>query len=245
MTNVTDPSRIQQYTTNKDSLTLYNTSNAYQENTTSSTEYSGINSVQNTNIGNNIREEVTTDNVLVNKTATTMTSMIENISTSKDTNLLPSKVHAKFDPMAAVLSNLLKPKRNFNQNQCTGVYEPVLISAGLMKPHLSSDLYVSEESVHEPSLPKGIKASPNSNTTNKSTNPHTDTKSENGNINQYDNTQSSESENKIDYYGDTYYGEAYYGYYDDYYYDDEPGNLLYPSQECARCAEFCANSCAP
>ena len=104
---------------------------------------------------------------------------------------------------------------------------------------------MSQESAHEPSLPKGIKASPNSNTTNNSTNTSTDAVSENGNINQYDNTQSSESENKIDYYGDTYYGETYYGYYDDYYYDDEPGNMFYPSQGCARFSEFCANSCSP
>ena len=136
MTNVTDRSKIQQHTTSKDNFTLYKASNTYQENTTSSTEYSRINSVQRTYIGSNIREEVTTDNVLTNKTTTTMIATIENISTSKDTNLLPSKVHVKFDPMAAVLSNLLKPKRNFNQNQCKGVYEPVLISAGLMKPHL-------------------------------------------------------------------------------------------------------------
>ena len=233
MTNVTDRNKIQQYTTNKYNLTLYNASKAYQENTTSSTKYSRINSVQRTYIGNNIGEEVTTDSILTNKTATTMTSTIENISTSKDTNLLPSKVHAKFDPMAAVLSNLLKPKGNFNQNQCKGVYEPVLISAGLMKPHLSSDLYVSQESAHESSLPKGIKSSPNSNTTNNSTNTSTDTKSAIGNINHYDNTQLSESENKIDYYGDTYYDEAYYGYYDDYYYDDEHGNIFDPSQGCA------------
>ena len=233
MTNITDPSntiQIQQYTTDKDNLTLYNVRNGYQEDTTSFTEYSRINSVERTNVVNNIGETHTTYSVSTNKTATTMTtSMIENIPTFKDTNLDLSKADANFDPMAAIISNLMKPKGNSNQNQCKGVYEPVLISAGLMKPHLSSGISLSQINTHEPSIPKGIKSNGNSNTANSSTNTRTNTESENANINQHDNAQTSESKNKNDYYGDTYYGEAYYGYYDDYYYDDEPGNVFYTS----------------
>ena len=221
MTNITNPSKNHE-TTDKDNLM----SNGYKENATRFTEYPRINIVQRTNMRNNISEIVTTDNVLTNKTATTITtSTIENISTTKDTNLNPSKSNVKFDPMAALISDLVKTKKNFNQNQCKGVYEPVLISAGLMKAHLPSDTNVSQKSTHEPSAPKGIKLSGNSNAANSNTNSRKE--SERGNINQYDNAQTSESENKIDYYGDAYYDEAYYGYYDDYYYNDEPGNTFF------------------
>ena len=216
--NVTDRNLVELQTTDVDDTN----SNVHVDDTRSQTEKLGTNPTKRA-----MRDIISTedDNSGNNEQQSTTTTTMQNISNTTKKDEQPHSAQTKFDIMAAVLSNFItNTKKNFKPNQCKGVYEPVLISAGLMKPNMASETYVIKGKSEEPPLNTGTKSSDDSNKSiNRinSTNREINTQFGNDKMNPYYDyiAPASEADSEVDYYG-----------YDDYYYQELrklPNNIQY------------------